>query len=197
MAVAIPYPGFPLAAQARASHYESLAHSIVFQQLSGKAAATIWHRACTLGEARGFPRAEELRELDDETLRSVGLSRQKIAALRDLAEHVVLGRLDLRNAWRMSDEELEEHLTQVRGIGPWSAQMFMLFKLGRLDVLAPGDLGLQEGLRRVDGLSERPSPADLTRRADLWSPLRSVACWYLWRAAEMREESLPADLASA
>ncbi|MHC4262979.1 MAG: DNA-3-methyladenine glycosylase family protein [Planctomycetota bacterium] len=197
MDVAIPYPGFPLAAQARASHYESLAHSIVFQQLSGKAASTIWSRACGLSDKRGFPRAEELLDLSDDVLREAGLSRQKVAALRDLASHVVDHRLDLRNIGRMEDSEIVEHLTAVRGIGDWSAQMFMIFKLGRLDVMATGDLGLQEGLRRLDGLQVRPTPSELLDRSEAWAPLRSVASWYLWRATELADDAFPQHLASA
>jgi DNA-3-methyladenine glycosylase II len=194
---AIPFPGFPLAAQARVSHFESLAHAIVFQQLSTQAASTIWQRACALLPGTRFPKAEELLDLDDDTLRGAGLSRQKVASLRDLATHVVEGRLNLRQLGRMRDAEVTEHLTQVRGIGPWSAQMFLLFKLGRLDVIAPNDLGLQEGLRRIDGLTERPTPSQLLARSEAWAPLRSIASWYLWRAAEMSELSFPRNLARA
>jgi 3-methyladenine DNA glycosylase/8-oxoguanine DNA glycosylase len=184
-----PFPGFPDARQARWSHYESLARAIVYQQLSGKAAATIWSRACALTPGSSFPRAEDLLRLSDETLRGAGLSRQKVLALRDLAEHVARRALRLPSLHRLPDAEVIEHLIQVRGIGVWSAQMFLLFKLGRLDVLAPGDLGLQEGLRRLDRRAERPTPKELEARGAVWAPLRSVASWHLWRATELEPES--------
>ena len=105
-------------------------------------------------------------------------------ALRDLATRSLDGSLRLRGLHRLDDEAIVERLVEVRGIGPWSVHMFLMFRLGRLDVIAPGDLGLQEGLRRLDGLSERPGPRELAARAEVWSPLRSVASWVLWRLAD-------------
>jgi 3-methyladenine DNA glycosylase/8-oxoguanine DNA glycosylase len=180
------FPGFPAAGGPR-SHYEALAHAICFQQLATRAAQTIWGRACALTPGRGFPRAEELLGLEDELLRGAGLSGNKVLALRDLARRSLDGSLRLRGLHRLPDEEVVARLVEVRGIGPWSAQMFLLFRLGRLDVMAPGDLGLQEGLRRLDGLRERPGPRELEARAEAWRPLRSVACWVLWRLLDEGE----------
>jgi len=180
-----PFPGFPAGYYKRCSHFAALARSITYQQLSGKAAATIWGRVGRLSERPGFPTAEELLAIDGERLRGAGLSRNKELALRDLAERCLDGRLRLRGLGRLADEEVVAELVQVRGIGVWTAQMFLMFKLGRLDVMAPGDLGLQEGMRVLDGLDERPGPAELEERARRWAPLRSVASWTLWRLLEV------------
>ena len=159
MGVLPRYPGFPdTPARARESHYESLARAIVYQQLSGKAAATIFDRCVALTPGGGFPRAAELLALGEERVRGCGISRPKWRALEDLATRVVERRLGLGAAARLGDDELVERLTAVRGIGAWSAHMFLIFKLGRLDVLPVGDLGVQEGLRVLDGLEERPGP---------------------------------------
>lgn len=167
------------------SHYASLARSITYQQITGKAAGTIWRRVCALTPGRRFPRAAEFLELSEGLLRGAGLSRNKILAVRDLAQRCEDGRLKLRSIARLSDGEVIERLVEVRGIGAWTAQMFLLFRLGRLDVMAPGDLALQEGVRRLDGLAERPTPRELEARAEVWAPLRSVASWALWRASEL------------
>jgi len=181
-----PLPDFPNEApHGRHTHYEALARAIVFQQLSTKAAQTIWGRASALGERGRFPRAPELLALAPEALRAAGISGNKALALRDLAERVDDGRLRLPSIGRRDDEAVIEELIQVRGIGRWTAQMFLMFKLGRLDVMAPDDLGLQEGLRRLDGLEERPAPRALAERAEAWAPLRSVASWTLWRVLEL------------
>jgi len=182
-----PFPGFPAPDVRRLSTYGYLARAICYQQLSGKAAGTIWGRLCALGERGRPPEPRVLLGFGDEDLRAVGLSRQKVASLKDLAERVADGRLVTRGLARASDDEVVERLTEVRGIGEWSAQMFLMFKLGRLDVMAPGDLGLQEGLRRLDELDERPGPKALAARAADWAPLRSVACWVLWRLTELDE----------
>ena len=182
-----PLPDFPRGTHARCTHYQALARSICFQQLSGKAAETIWGRACGLGSGGRFPSAAELLRLEESELRAVGLSRNKGLALRDLAQRCEDGRLRLRSIGRRPDAEVIEELVQVRGIGVWTAQMFLMFKLGRLDVLAPADLGLQEGMRRLDGLGERPSAAQLEERGEVWGPLRSVASWTLWRLLEVEE----------
>jgi DNA-3-methyladenine glycosylase II len=122
----------------------------------------------------------------DERLRAAGLSGNKAKALRDLASKIVSGELRLRGIARHGDGEVIERLTTVWGIGEWTAHMFLIFKLGRLDIMPAGDLGVQEGLRVLDGLSERPSPDTLLGRAEVWRPLRSVAAWYLWRLTDTR-----------
>ncbi len=180
-----PYPGFPRPGRARReTHYEALARAIVFQQLAGKAAATIHGRACALSGGRRFPDPECLLALPVRSLRGAGLSRPKQAALRDLASRVHDGRLRLHGIGRRTDAEIIEHLVTVRGIGVWSAQMFLIFRLGRLDVMPCGDLGVQEGLRRLDGLAERPGPKEVEARAARWAPLRTVAAWTLWRLTD-------------
>ena len=185
-----PFPGFPAgAASVQRSHFHALGRAIVYQQLAGAAARTIHDRVVALTPGRGFPRAEDLLELGDGALRGAGLSRAKVAALRDLAAKVTAGELKLRSIGRLPDDEVVARLTQVRGIGEWSAQMFLMFRLGRLDVMPCGDLGVQEGLRRLDGLDERPTPRELAARSEPWRPLRSVASWVLWRLADTQEPS--------
>lgn len=180
-----PYPGFPCTpAQRSGTHFDNLARAIVYQQLSGRAAGTIHGRFRALTPGPRPPRPAEVLALDDSALRGAGLSRAKVAALRDLARRVESGELRLAGLARLPDDEVVERLITVRGIGVWSARMFLLFRLGRLDVLAPGDLGLQEGLRRLDGLDERPGPEQLAERGEAWRPLRSVASWVLWRLAD-------------
>lgn len=179
----VAFPGFPAPGQA-GSHFHALARSVIYQQLAGAAARTIHDRVRDLTPGRRFPRPEEVDLLSDEALRGAGLSAAKLAALRDLSGRVLQGSLPLASIARLPDDEVVERLVEVRGIGPWTAQMFLLFQLGRLDVLAPGDLGLQEGLRRLDGLEERPKPRELAERGERWAPLRSVASWVLWRLSE-------------
>lgn len=179
------FPGFPDRANPRqSSNYAALASAIVYQQLSTKAAATIWSRVCALTPGESFPEPAELLALDVARLRGAGLSQAKTLALQDLARRIVARELPLERLARLGDDAVVEHLVQVRGIGVWSAQMFLLFRLGRLDVFAPGDLGLQEGARILDGTPERPTPFALAARAERWGPLRSVAAWTLWRLVE-------------
>ncbi|MCJ7630551.1 MAG: hypothetical protein MUO50_19425 [Longimicrobiales bacterium] len=175
-----PFPDFPV--KPRLPYFHTLARIIIYQQLATGAARTIHGRVKALGPNPGrFPTAAELLVIPDEELRGAGLSRSKLRAIRDLAGKVETGELGLRSLSRLSDGEVERQLTAVWGIGEWSAQMFLLFHLGRLDIFAPGDLGLQEGIRMLDGLAERPTPGAALERAKVWAPLRSVASWCLWR----------------
>lgn len=180
------FPGFPVkrGPAAAPSHFHHLARVIVYQQLAGKAASTIHGRVAALTPGRGFPDARAFLELEDAELRGAGLSRSKLRALRDLAERVVDGRLPLARIARLDDDEVLARVTEVFGIGEWSAQMFLIFRLGRLDVLPTGDLGVQEGLLLLDGLDERPTPAELAARGEAWGPLRSVATWVLYRLVD-------------
>lgn len=177
------FPGFPM--QPRIPYFHTLARIIIYQQLAAAAARTIHNRVQALSpNPKRFPTSGEFLAFPEADLRGAGLSRNKLKAILDLAERVQEGRLKLRNLHRYSDHEVMERLTEVWGIGDWTAQMFLLFHLGRLDVFASGDLGLQEGIRVLDDLETRPTPAEALERAEIWSPLRSVASWYLWRLVD-------------
>ncbi|MCE9592649.1 MAG: DNA-3-methyladenine glycosylase 2 family protein [Planctomycetes bacterium] len=182
-----PFPGFPGAAQReQRTHFHALARAILFQQLHWKAATTIHDRVVALTPGRGFPKAEELLALESAALRGAGVSSNKERALRDLARRVHERELDLRALGRKPDEHVVAALTEVHGIGEWSAQMFLMFRLGRLDVMPCGDLGIQEGVKRLDGLRERPTPKQVLARSEAWAPLRSVASWYLYRLTDAK-----------
>ena len=165
------------------THYDALIRSIVYQQLSGKAAGTIHRRFCELYPGKR-PRAERVLESTDAQLRSAGLSRQKIGYLRDLSARVVDGTLPLAHLGRLSDDAIIQHLVQVKGIGRWTVQMFLMFRLGRPDVLPELDLGVQNAIQRAYGLSKRPTPKDVLAIGEKWRPHASVASWYLWRSLE-------------
>jgi len=173
------------------SLFFALARSISSQQLSGKAAATIFARVeakLAATEAASFSPAA-LALLPDAELRTAGLSGAKVRALRDLAARCESGELPtLRAAARLSDGELVERLTRVRGIGKWSVEMLLIFRLGRPDVWPVDDLGVQEGARRTWKLPERPTPKELTALGEKLAPYRSLAAWYLWRATELPKE---------
>ena len=172
-----------LGGRPRASErFASIARDIVHQQLAGAAAGAIWGRLLTtLG---GDCRAESILAVTDGELRAAGLSAAKTAALRDLAAHEVAGDLGLAGLGRLSDEAVIARLVQVRGIGPWTAQMFLLFTLHRLDVWPIGDLGVRRGYALAFGLAEPPAPAALETAGAGFRPYRSVAAWYCWRACE-------------
>jgi len=184
---------------ARSRHYEikilpainpfdALAESIAYQQLSGKAAATIWKRVRAL-----FPRRKHLDPklvlaTPDEKFRAAGLSRSKIAALKDLAAKTIDGTVPSSRALaRMTDEEIIARLTSVRGIGRWTAEMLLLFDLGRLDVWPVADYGVRKGFAKTFGRRKLPTPKQLTKFGEKWRPYRSVAAWYFWRALDKPE----------
>lgn len=172
-----------LATKARRPVHDSLVRAITAQQLSTKAANTIHGRL--LEAAGGRVEPMWVRDAEDATLRGVGLSRAKVAALRDLAAHALDGRLPDDHALdRMDDDAIVASLTDIRGIGVWTVQMMLIFGLGRPDVFAPGDLGLRKGIAAIDGLATPPTPSVCAARATVWGPWRSAASWYLWRAAE-------------
>ena len=164
------------------SHFYSLIRAIVYQQLSGKAAATIFGRFLELFPGQE-PTPDALLALTDAQLRSVGLSRQKSAYLRDLATKVHTGALPLDHVETLTDVDLITHLVQVKGIGKWTAQMFLMFKLGRPDVLPDLDLGIQNAIKRAYR-KRRVTPKDVLRIGAKWSPYSSIACWYLWRSLD-------------
>jgi 3-methyladenine DNA glycosylase/8-oxoguanine DNA glycosylase len=165
------------------THFQALTRSIVFQQLSGKAAGTILSRFNDLYPDRA-PTPAAVLATSDERLRSVGLSRQKIGYMRDLASKVVSGELPLDRVEEMDDEDLIDHLVQVKGIGRWTAQMFLMFRLGRPDVLPELDLGIQNAIKKAYRKRKRPVPNDVKKIGAKWSPYSSVACWYLWRSLD-------------
>lgn len=160
--------------------FAALARSIASQQLSVKAAQTIFGRFCGLFPTGRGPTPAALVRLTDDQIRGVGFSRPKVRFLRDLAERVLDGRLDLEALPTASDEEVMAMLTAVNGIGPWTAEIFLMFRLGRPDVLPADDLGLMNAARRAYGLRKRPTPDRLRKMGEIWRPYRSVAAWYLW-----------------
>ncbi|HKK71900.1 MAG TPA: DNA-3-methyladenine glycosylase 2 family protein [Candidatus Krumholzibacteria bacterium] len=162
--------------------FERLCRIVIDQQLSVKAAATIAERLRRT--AGGRLRADRLHGLDDAALRGAGLSRQKTAALRDLVEHVRSGRLRTDQLWRLPDDEITERLGAVRGFGPWSVEMFLLFGLGRADVWATGDLGLRRAVQELDGHAAAPHAPAMIARAERWRPWRGLASLYLWASLE-------------
>jgi DNA-3-methyladenine glycosylase II len=164
-------------------HYESLLRTILFQQLNGTAASAIRDRWLALYSGR-YPTPTELLATTDEAFRSTGISRQKAAYMRDVAEHVLAGSLDLAALEELPDEEVVARITAVHGLGEWSAHMFLMFQLGRPDVLPVGDFGVRNGMRLAYGLGEMPSPARAREIGAPWAPYRSVASWYMWRAVE-------------
>ena len=172
-----------LEARRTGTHYDALVRSIVFQQLSGKAASTI-HRRFLEIYPRKRARAEHVLTTEDVALRAAGLSRQKIGYLRDLSARVADRSLPLAHLGRLSDDAIIEHLVQVKGIGRWTVQMFLMFRLGRPDVLPELDLGVQTAIQRAYGLKKRPTPKDVLRIGEKWRPYASIASWYLWRSLE-------------
>jgi DNA-3-methyladenine glycosylase II len=164
--------------------FHSLAESILYQQLNGKAAATIFDRFVALAGDPVTP--EGILKLTDEQLRGVGLSKQKSSYLRDLAAKTASGLLDFSRLAEMPDAEVIEHLTQVKGIGVWTAQMFLMFTLRRPDVLPTGDYGVQAAIKKHYRKRKLPKPKDMEKIARAWAPYRSIACWYLWRSLDIK-----------
>jgi DNA-3-methyladenine glycosylase II len=171
-----------LAAAQRSDHFTALVRAITGQQLSTKAAATIFARLAALMPEGVTPAA--LGSLTDEQLRAVGMSRQKMAYFRDLSEKVLSGALPLDSLDAMSDEEVIAALTQVKGIGRWSAEMFLMFRLHRPDVLPVGDLGIVNAIKNVYRLRKTPTADRIRKIGEPWRPYRSVASWYLWRSLD-------------
>jgi DNA-3-methyladenine glycosylase II len=172
-----------LADAQRADHFSALVRAITFQQLSTKAASTIYGRLVALMPG-GTPTPEALATVTDEQMRAVGISRQKTVYLRDLCAKVATGALDLDALESMADEEVIAALVQVKGIGRWSAEMFLMFRLHRPDVLPVSDLGIVTAIQKVYGLRKKPTADRIRRIGDAWRPYRSVASWYLWRSLE-------------
>lgn len=177
--------------------YGYLLRSVAYQQLTGKAAATIFGRLVALfPDCSHFPRPEQIVESSDELLRSCGLSRSKVLAIRDIAAKRLDGTIpDLKEVQELPDDELITRLTRIRGVGQWTVEMLLIFRLGRPDILPLDDYGVKKGFARTfitrNGLDrpfrpqDLPKKAQMLRRGEKWKPYRSVASWYLWRAAEL------------
>jgi DNA-3-methyladenine glycosylase II len=162
----------------------NLAEAIVYQQLNGKAAVTIFNRFVELA---GDPLTPEgILKLSDEQLRGVGLSKQKSAYLKDLSAKTAAGLLDFAKLPELSDEEVIKHLTQVKGIGEWTAHMFLMFSLGRPNVLPTGDYAVQVAIKKHYKKRKLPKPDVMEKIAKSWAPFRSVACWYMWRSLDIK-----------
>ncbi|HUK32668.1 MAG TPA: DNA-3-methyladenine glycosylase [Vicinamibacterales bacterium] len=177
-----------LADRQRKDHLSALVGAIVSQQLSTKAAATIFGRFVALFPEGQIPHAHAIHVLDDATLRGVGLSGQKVGYLRDLCTRIADGSLQLDELETLADEAVIERLTAVKGFGRWTAEMFLMFRLHRPDVLPVGDLGIVNAIQRLYRLRARPAPKKILQLGEAWRPYRSVACWYLWQT--LRNEPL-------
>ena len=169
----------------RSDYFGALCQSIVNQQISTIAAMAVWKRFITLFPRRR-PRPEILLEFDDATLRGAGLSRQKAAYLRSLSEAFASGAVPVRRLGRMTDEEVVQALIPIKGIGRWTAEMFLIFVLNRTDLLPVDDLGLRANAKRVYRLRGMPDARKLNVLAEKWRPYRSIATWYLWRSATLK-----------
>lgn len=164
--------------------FHSLAEAIVYQQLNGKAAVTIFKRFAALAGEPVTP--EGILKLTDAQLRSVGLSKQKSSYLKDMAGRASRGELDFTRLPAMSDDDVIQHLTQVKGVGVWTAHMFLMFTLRRPNVLPTGDYGIQMAIRKHYKKRKMPKPEVMAKIAKSWEPYRSVACWYLWRSLDIK-----------
>jgi DNA-3-methyladenine glycosylase II len=164
--------------------FHSLAEAIIYQQLNGKAAVTIFNRFATLAGEPVTP--EGILKLTPKNMRAVGLSKQKSSYLFDMAERASRGELDFTRLPDLTDEEVIKHLTQVKGVGVWTAHMFLMFTLKRPNVLPTGDFGIQMAIKKHYGKRKLPKPLQMEKIARPWEPYRSIACWYLWRSLDIK-----------
>jgi len=178
--------GFELELEPINSPFHALAESICYQQLTGKAAATIFGRVRALFGSPRFLSPHEVAAISEESLRSAGLSRSKLASIKDLAAKTIEGLVPTAKALhKMDDDEIIERLTTIRGIGKWTVEMMLIFKLGRLDVLPIHDYGVRKGFASTYGYADLPKPKELAQFGERWRPYRTVASWYLWRAVDL------------
>lgn len=177
----------PYTIQSHTNYYQELVDSIISQQLSVKAASTIQKRFCALfGNEDQLPSPEKILSKDIEELRSCGLSRPKASYIQDLAQHVIEGRIKFDHLEDLANEEIIAELTAVKGIGVWTVHMFLIFCMGRLDVLAYGDLGVRNGIQKLYDLDHVPDQKEVEAIAEKysWHPYESVACWYIWKSLD-------------
>jgi 3-methyladenine DNA glycosylase/8-oxoguanine DNA glycosylase len=169
----------------RRSPFEALVHSVAHQQLNGTAASTILGRVKALYPGRRFPAPADLLDTPDERLRAAGLSRAKIAAIKDIAAKTVAGVVPPSRAIaRMDDADILSQLTTIRGVGPWTVEMLLIFTLGRIDILPATDYGVRKGFALTYKRKDLPTPAELLKHGEKWRPYRSIAAWYLWRSLD-------------
>lgn len=175
-----------LVPQTRREPFQALVRSVTFQQLNGKAAETILGRVLALYPGKKFPTPEDLLATPDEKLRAAGLSRNKTLAVKDIAAQTLAGVVpDSRAIKKLANEEILERLTSVRGVGPWTVEMLLMFTLGREDVFPVTDFGVRKGFALTYGWKKLPSPKELLAHGEKWRPHRSTAAWYLWRAVDL------------
>jgi DNA-3-methyladenine glycosylase II len=174
----------PFELQIRGDAYTSLMRAILYQQLAGAAAAAIERRFLALFDGR-IPKPEQVLALSDDQFRATGVSRQKATYIRSIAEHFTAGHLSDRRLRRQPDAEVITEVTQIKGIGEWTAHMLLMFCLGRPDVLPVGDYGIRNAMRLAYGLTDLPKPAEMERIAEPWRPYRSAGSWYLWRRTDI------------
>ena len=163
--------------------YESLIEAIITQQLSGSAARSISTKFRSLYETR-FPKPIDVIDTSDAKLRKTGLSKMKVEYIKEISKKIEAKELKLHKLPKLSDEEVVDELTQIRGIGRWTAEMFLIFTLGRMDVLPVGDLGLKKGIKKLHSMQELPTDEEMEKIAKKWRPYRTVATWYLWKSLQ-------------
>jgi len=166
------------------NYFKSLVRAIIYQQLSGKAAKTISDRFIALYDGKEYPTPSDVLETDHELLRSVGLSNAKANYIKNIAQAFLNNTLDYKNLDYLDDETIMEQLVSIKGIGPWTAQMFLMFTLNRPDVFPTGDLGVQKGFQQFFKLKELPKPKDMEKRAEKWKPYRTVMSLYFWKVVD-------------
>ena len=186
----------PLRMTRRPERFQALARAIIFQQLAGAAATAIYNRFVKQIGGGRFPTPAQVLAATDDAMRAAGISRGKALYLRDLAAHVRDGTLNFHRFARMDDEEIIVDLTRVKGIGRWTAEMFLMFNLHRPDVMPGGDLGLRNALARAYAMEKPPKPAELVEFAERWRPYRTAAAWYLWQSLRVITPDAPATPAS-
>jgi len=165
------------------NYFESLIEAIITQQLAGSAAKAISKRFRSLYGKR-FPKPVDVLKTSDSKLRSTGLSGMKVKYIKDLSKNIESKKLKLRSLSKLSDDEIVEQLTQVKGIGRWTAEMFLIFSLGRMDILPVGDLGLKKGVQLLNSSTKLPTSDEIEELAEKWRPYRTVATWYLWKSLQ-------------